>query len=371
MAFQSGTFTYASTIDTSITNLRADWMYDDTTTAANRVLLVLMHGYSEDVTALTATTRQRLSTAGFYTLVIGMRGRNGAAGTRDASGREIHDIYDGVIYARGQHAAQMHPTRNAIVGYSGGGANALNCLAKIPDLFTTYISYFPPANYGTPSTSWYNLNTAIAQPLLDVDVGVPGSFPGRYRARNAVESTPLALVPPGPFLWLFHDEGDVTVDVQVSDAVRNNVLATFTTAERATRFDYRRSTAIDPERYTHGYPDTQPGVLSSETLWTASTLSRASWNMPTSGRVWVLGWIRTLNWSVWLGTGTEHSAIVDYMTTPQGMRFLINLQTTGSVSAEVRAYGESYTQTIASGSSVPLFAGDQLQGSRRQGFLVR
>lgn len=318
----------SSQFPSDVTNHSCDIMYD--LGFKRRVLLVLMHGYSETMTAITTATRQRFALLGFFVVVVDMRGRGTDTGSQDDSGREILDIADAVAKVRSLYPSLIHPSRNAICGWSGGGGNAEACLAKLPDLFTTFVSHYGISDYGYDrATSWQVQNPSYAA-LIETHVG--GTFaavPNWYRARYHTEAMPFQLAPnvsPGPRLYLFHDQDDVTVQVPLSDTVRDALNA----VGLQDRFEYRRSLNTDAERYTHGYPDTQPGVLAAERYWTPRARNAEAWIIPPRGRVWVSGWIATKRFSLWFGDtvggthqGTKNAARVDYACGPNGGTFLV------------------------------------------------
>jgi hypothetical protein len=295
---QTSTLTYPSSIDAAIPNLHAELCWD--ARKSGWPLLVLMHGYGEDCAAITPALRTRMASYGFFAVVVGMRGRNGAAGARDASGREIGDILDAVVRVRELYPVSPPFNRVAIIGYSGGAGNALGCLAKAPDFFSFVVSNFGPSDYGSNfPNAWYYTNPGFA-PSLDVDVGAtPAAEPGWWKSRAHVEALDsLALAPPGvQRLALYHDSADVAVSVVQSDRVRDTLNA----AGLADRFYYRRSEPGQAVRYLHGYPDTSPGLLVAEGEWVPRALATDGWTVPSSGSAKVRGFLVTKRFSCWLG----------------------------------------------------------------------
>lgn len=306
----TGTRTYASSIDAAITNLKAEYCYDPG--LFGMPLLVLMHGYAEDMSALTASTRGRFASRGFFVLVPGMRGRNGAAGVRDASGRETHDIVDGVldVLADPVIGARIDPWRIDIAGYSGGAGNALAAIAKCPDLWNHATAHFGPSDYGFhPTLAWYFTNPAF-QASLTADVGAsPSAQPGLWKTRDHVTALALQLElarrargDASPLLTLYHDADDSAVSVLQSD----RLVAELAAANLSGQVEYHRSTAASVTRYLHGYPDTSPGVLAAEEDWWRRAMDAPPWFAPENGRALVAGWLRLrrLGVSVWLGLTT-------------------------------------------------------------------
>lgn len=354
--YTTATFSVISSIDPDLT-LSADYCYDNG--FSRRPILVLMHGYSDLATSISVATRRRFASLGFFVVVPSLRGRGIDTGTQDDSGREIRDIYDAVARVRSLYPTLVHPARNAICGWSGGGGNAEACLAKVPDLFTTFISYYGISDYGWDAvTSWYVQNPSYSALVASHVGGTPAAVPGNYRARYHTEAMRAQLAPdvsPGPRLYLFHDAADVTVQVPLSDTVRDQLDAAFL----HDRYEYRRSVPEDAERYTHGYPDTELGVQASERYWTTRARNADAWTIPPSGRVWVSGWIATRRFEVWLGSGenpktdadggTNHAAQVDYVIGPTST-FAIK-PVTGTCNARCETPAGTVTASCSLGST--------------------
>jgi dienelactone hydrolase len=129
-----------------ITNLYAQWQYPDVGT--DFPICVLMHGFGGSANDFDAATMKQIAQYGLFALTVGMRGRNGASGSQDASGLEIYDIYDALVYVRANFASKVSSSHAGIVGYSGGGGNALAAACKFPDTWTMVVSHFGMSDYG-------------------------------------------------------------------------------------------------------------------------------------------------------------------------------------------------------------------------------
>lgn len=300
----SGTLTYASSLDPAITNLYA--RYCAPANLFGCPLLLGVHGYAEDASALTDTTLQRFAARGFFVLAPGMRGRNGASGARDASGRELFDLVDGVrhVIADTSLGPRIDPLRAVPDGYSGGGGNVLGLAAKFPDLFSYYVAHFGPSDYGfQASDSWYATNPAF-QASLTTDVGAaPTAQPGAWKTRDHATAlaTQLALARRArgdvPLISLYHDADDASVSVRQSDRLLEELEA----AGVESQLDFRRSTAASAVRYSHGYPDTSAGVLAAEEDWWKRARDASPWTIPMNGRLNVAGYVSTRRFTVFLG----------------------------------------------------------------------
>lgn len=103
-----------------ITNLYVRYAYPSS--GSNWPLAILMHSFSNGAAAdFPDATMARIARFGIFAVAVGMRGRDSASGSQDASGREIYDIYDVLSYIRTNFASKVDPDYAAIVGYSGGG----------------------------------------------------------------------------------------------------------------------------------------------------------------------------------------------------------------------------------------------------------
>jgi pimeloyl-ACP methyl ester carboxylesterase len=304
-----GIFNYSSFID-PISNLTARYFYPVVT--SNLTLLVVMHGYSGDSSSYNFNTYTNLAAMGFFVLAPDMRGRGGDGGSPDDSGREIMDIYDAVAYARTHFP--VSPDYAALFGESGGGGNTIAAAAKIPDLFSVYVSYYGMSDYGfSPSVSWYAFvgpasNYAASMRLHiggDSTLGTPANFPDAYQARDATEAIGKNLL--GGFLYLFENSRDSVVNATNTTRVANSMLAAGNS---------RYYMDISSTLYVHQYPTAPTYLPDSTALWASAIMSQtnAPWTMPQTGSVRVLGYLVTKRFSIWLGTGTTQVADVAYNT---------------------------------------------------------
>ena len=167
---------YQSTVSSDANgklDLKAELNYSNT--RPNAPIAVVMHGYSPSTGnfANVQANAQRLRDAGFFTISVAMRGRDGSDGVRDSGGLEIYDIYDAVESVKALFPTLVDPTNVHITGYSGGGGNAMSALTKFPDYFRAGSSFFGIADYGYNSSSgWYYLGSNSGHKAqLNADIG--------------------------------------------------------------------------------------------------------------------------------------------------------------------------------------------------------
>jgi dienelactone hydrolase len=292
--------------------LTANAYYTET---VNQPILVVMHGFSGTVSSFSVDTRTRFGRYGVFAVFVEMRGRGTSGGDEDASGREIQDIVDAVEYVKANYAAYVDPTQIHIVGYSGGGGNALAAAAKFPDYWNSVTSFFGMSDYGHDATDgWYQNGASGAhQTLMQTWIGgTPAAVPDAYHARAHV----LAITNySGGHLWLFHDEGDTSVPVvnaqNVADAMSGAALTNYT-------LDI--TTAADGTRWVHGYPNTgeQEELIEAEPTFITPITGGTypAWTVPASGTLKVAGYLDTKRFRLDLGTlDDEFGTVVYNMTT--------------------------------------------------------
>jgi dienelactone hydrolase len=278
-------------------------------------ILVVMHGFSGTSGSFTTATKERIAGYGVFALFVEMRGRDTSGGTADASAREIQDIIDAVEYVKTRYASIVDPDNVNIVGYSGGGGNALASAAKFPDYWNTVTSFFGMSDYGYDATDGWYQNGADAGHITSMQTwigGTPAAVPDAYHARAHV----LAITNySGGHLWLFHDASDSSVPVvnsqNVADAMGSAALTNYT---------LNITTAADSTRWVHGYPNTgeQASLIEAEPTFITPIMSgtNPAWTVPASGTLKVAGYLVTKRFDLWLGTGDNEFGEVTYnMTT--------------------------------------------------------
>lgn len=292
---------------TAITNLKGKIAYNATGT--DMPVCVLMHGWSEGITAIQSLDMQRIASYGLFVLAVSMRGLDGGGGSPDASGREIYDIYDAVEYVRANYASYVSQDKAAIVGYSGGGGNALAAACKFPDYWNVVVSHFGMSDYGRDATDgWYYNNGGTYTAGIVTRVGdTPANVPNRYYARDGVAA--IANYSSG-YLYLYHDKQDATVPW-----VHGNRIKATLDAAGLTNYSANFSDTGELPRYTHGYPTSNPSLIYVESVWSEKIKSQAAWTIPTSGAVTVVGYIKTKRFTIWLNANGTASLGIDAAAT--------------------------------------------------------
>lgn len=284
----------------------------------NLPILVLMHGWNQSYTAFDRTVLERFANYGFFVIAPGMRGNNAGAG-RDASARELYDVYDAIIRIRtvSPYSQYVNADKVAVCGYSGGGGNALGLACKFPDLFNVVVSYFGMSDYGRNEMyGWYQNNGGTYTASISTSVGgTPLAKPDNYYARDATSAIQNFS---GGFLYLYHDKQDSIVPWVHSDRIKTSMDNV-----GYTNYSANFSDVGDSIRFLHGLPipSESPGSIVVEPIWTDKILSHDVWTVSTNGTLTVIGYCKTKRFEIRLnknGTaefGLDAVATVNYNVT--------------------------------------------------------
>jgi len=303
-----GGFRYTSSID-SINNLYAHYAFDNRET--DLPIVVLMHGYDQDASTMTSFIMTDMANYGLFAVAVGMRGRNGAGGTRDTCGRETYDIIDAVEYVKAAFSDYVNPANVNVVGYSGGGGNVFGIAAKFPDYFNVMVSHFGIADYGyDDEDSWYVTNPTRRSSIEQWIGGTPSSVPGNYQSRASQFAIPVNLL--GGHLFMFHDSADTNVPV-----IQSQMVADGMDGVTNTRYTLSVTDPGDDPRWLHASPDANQPVRLTREMWGPPILAldNPQWAVADTGSMKVNGYLVTKKFSIWLGTGVTDVADVDYNVT--------------------------------------------------------
>lgn len=240
---------------------------------------------------------------GVFAVAPGMRGRDSASGSPDASARECMDISDVVTYIRSNFASQVSSTRAAITGYSGGGGNVLAMAAKFPDLFVVGADHFGMSDYGSDATfGWWQQNGSYRTNLNTMIGDTPANVPNAYYARKHLDALSTNFT--SGHLFVYHDTGDASVNVNHSQRINALSMPNVT---------YHETNGASDPRWIHGDPIVgNPGApnIYTEQEWLSSVVAGTYpvWSVPTSGTATVMGYIVTKRFEIWLGTTTRAGA---------------------------------------------------------------
>jgi pimeloyl-ACP methyl ester carboxylesterase len=292
-------------------------------------VVALMAGWKDGADSFSDTDIKRIADYGFMVVVVSKRGNNGGQGTPDASGREIYDICDAVNYVRNCYPYSVFASQTiaAIVGYSGGGGNALAAACKFPDFWSIVVDYFGISDYGYTSDGWWQeFAPGTYRDGIEAQIGgSPATVPNNYRARHSAEAIANYT---GGHVYVYHDVADVSVKVIHSQRIISALAAIGNCTGNI-------STSADAIRWFHSYPTTGTPLIIAETTWSSAIKNSQSWTIPTSGTVTVIGYIVTKLFAIWLNTngtaitGIDAVATVTYNTASD--TYTITPLTTGGI----------------------------------------
>jgi pimeloyl-ACP methyl ester carboxylesterase len=318
----------------AIDNLFAQFAYPAKKT--DLPVLIFVHGWSGDANTIGWVDMQRLAERGFFVGMAGMRGRNDADGARDASAKEIYDLYDLLIYIRANYAAVVSSDRAVLFGLSGGGGNALAGACKFPDTWAFVVDYFGMSDYGrnNPDGWYYNNGGTYTDQIVTAIGDTPANLPNNYYARDATVAITNYT---GGHLVMAHDNGDPLVPVIHSDRIK-----TILDAASMTNYTYFRSINGTYAHTTR--PSDRAGLLAAEDTWAPLALAAEAWTVPASGTLQCIGYLKTKRFEMRLGDLDDHAATVVYGATADTYTVT---PLTGEVSVTItQADAKTVTQTI-------------------------
>ncbi|MCZ7647037.1 MAG: prolyl oligopeptidase family serine peptidase [Planctomycetota bacterium] len=252
-------------------------------------LLVVMHGYGGNRKNMAADLNAH-APRGLVAVAPDMRGAGGSAGKFDSGGLEIHDILDAVLETLKKYPTEIDPRNLNIVGYSGGGGNAIACMVRFPDLFQSCTSFFGISDYAAWNRSGgrKDCNASMERALG----GGPDQQPEIYLARNFIPAAGNARAGSLHFAW-------DSQEAQCPPKMIEDFIAACKQAG-VNRLQAHVSKPGDKARWVHGY---RPAGEAADALFLPDVLAPkpASPALPPSGRLVVPGFLVTRAFAVWIG----------------------------------------------------------------------
>ena len=297
------TFVYRSSVD-GTGPLYADIAYIPD--GKLKPLLVVMHGYHNPRQAVALDVRQ-LAELGVVALAPDMRGQGDSAGEFDSGAVEVHDIVDAISHVVAEYKGVVDPDNLNLVGYSGGGANALSVATKFPDLLRVAVSFFGISDYGL----WHDTKGRpdCNEILVEALGGTPDEVPARYQARSAL----LAAGNNGQTrIHLFWDAEETgcppVLDTRFIEAVH---------AAGHDNLVIHETKPGDPVRWIHNYREHELQLQHGDALFVSEILAGTTPQpkLPPKGELVVAGYVVTKAFAVWVGDGTEGWVKVAYDVT--------------------------------------------------------
>jgi len=293
------TVSYASSVD-GTQPLYADIAF--VPTRQKKPLVVVMHGYNGSKADVAHDIRE-LSQKGVVAIAPDMRGAGASAGKFDSGGIEVHDILDAVLFVVRRYPAEIDARNLNVVGYSGGGGNAISCAVRFPDVFRTCVSFFGISDYAAWNKSKGRPDCNVR---MEAAIGTIATQPDAYAARNANAAAGNVCVTKMHFFW---DENETQCPP--------NMIRQFIEANKAAGRQNciaHVSTAKDTHRWLHGYRSGIPSLSDADAMFLRDMLApvNASPRLPPRGTLVINGYLVTRHFSVWMGDGQKGSIKVAY-----------------------------------------------------------
>lgn len=300
MELVTETFDYASQVD-GTGPLLADVAYPADGRA--RPLLVVMHGYGGGREAVAQDLRE-LAARGVFALAPDMRGRGGSSGQWDSGGLDVHDILDAVLAAMARYPGEVDARNLNLVGYSGGGGNAIACMVRFPDLFQACVSFFGISDYG----GWHRSGgRPDCNQVMEAALGgTPDQLADVYEARNAVPAAGNARCGRLRFIWDEEETMCPPTLVEAWLAEHRRVGLTNATVHV--------SRAGDAKRWVHNYRSNNPDLSAADDLFLPDVLAPKATSpaLPLAGRLVVPGYLVTRHYQVWIEDGQRGRVVIEY-----------------------------------------------------------
>jgi pimeloyl-ACP methyl ester carboxylesterase len=301
--YTEATLTFASSIDSSLTNLNVLYTHDNGVIAAlgggaKVPLLLEMHGYNGVATEITTGDARRAAQRGFAVGRVELRGRNGDSGSADDSARELYDLIDAIAAIESAHGSVVDTTKIHLLGFSGGGANTLALVTKFPGLAITAVSCFGFGDYGASnSRSFWALSTGD-QATIETRIGNRLADIKPYVSRNANLTIGKALPLSSTKLVMLWDSAD-TQTFALQRETRDALLAA---GVAQSQWYWQEST---DGHWAHGYVADNANLMQAENV-IFNRLSEAAPTFAKVGTIDVNGYIVTPAWELWTGDPTDY-----------------------------------------------------------------
>lgn len=253
-------------------------------------VLAVMHGYGGAKGDVTQDLRE-LAARGVVAVAPDMRGRGGSAGRWDSGGLDVHDILDAVLETARRYPGEVDARNLNVVGYSGGGGNAIACAVRFPDVFRTCVSFFGISDY-----AWWHRSKGrpdCNESMEKALGGAPDKIPEVYEARNAVAA---AGNPLGRLHFFWDSEEKACPPQMILD-----FLEAYRKAGRTGAAEHV-SKPGDARRWLHGYRSGIRDLSAADEVFLKDVLDPqvAAPELPRTGRLVVNGYLVTRRFAVWI-----------------------------------------------------------------------
>lgn len=299
-AYRQETLTYRATRD-GLTPLYADvgWLAD----GCPKPILAVMHGYGGDRRHVAADVRA-LAAQGVVAVAPDMRGGGDSAGAFDSGGWDVHDIVDALVATCRHLPGDVQPANWSIVGYSGGGGNALSAAVRFPDRFHVAVSFFGVTDYAGfyRAKGREDCNARMVAALG----GTPDELPDVYAARNIIPAAGNTGVCRYHLFWDSEEK-------QCPPALVEAFIAEYRRQGHANLTPHI-SRPGDAQRWIHGYRTSVPDLYRADALFLPDVLIPRNNPpaLPPRGTLTVCGYLVTRAFQVVIEDGQRGMVRIAY-----------------------------------------------------------
>jgi dienelactone hydrolase len=212
-----------------------------------------------------------------------------SAGRPDSNGAELLDIEAAMKAARQKYGQRLAPGAD-ILGYSGGGTNALLAVARMPYQFERAAAFFPIVDFALQEEHLTRHDSAAAERLRAWIGGGPDELPHHYAMRStlvAIENMRHTRV------WVFGDRSD-----RVCPAAALEEFARIAAPHE--NIQVRLSGPGDAARWHHDTPDERSLLHGVEAIVYAPPL--VNFSPPARVETWIVaGYLLLPDLEIYLG----------------------------------------------------------------------
>jgi dienelactone hydrolase len=170
-----------------------------------------------------------------------------SAGRPDANGAELLDIEAAIREVRRQFGGLIAPSTD-IVGYSGGGSNALLAAARMPYLFDRAVAFFPIVDFARQYAYHAGRGKEPNESMRRWIGGDPEQLPHHYAMRSALTTLDNLRYTRA---WVFADRSDRVCPVEFAEelarAAQHNANISVLISEPSDRHQWQHGT---PNEYS-------------------------------------------------------------------------------------------------------------------------
>lgn len=199
-----------------------------------------------------------------------------SAGRPDANGAELLDIEAAIQETRRQFGNRISQTTE-IIGYSGGGSNALLSAARMPHLFDRAIAFFPIVDFARQYAYHAGRGKEPNDSMRRWIGGAPEQLPHHYAMRNTLTTLDNLRFTQ---VWVFADRSDPVCPVEFTEEL---ALA----ARHRANISVFISETSDRNRWQHATPNEHSPLHDAEAMFATSDKNARDLPLP-SVEVWTI-----------------------------------------------------------------------------------